>query len=166
MLRRQPRRNWRHNRTQNPPWPSRHSVPENGTTSIIAVRLAIMRTRHRVLKEHIVMKKDSHKSTVVNPKSKAIKANVASDVNKSKVTTKYRPKLVATSLKPVKLEHVSIEQLCIMELLSEEHDRAELEGRPGQLTLTRERYEAKIAEKKREKKETAKSRRFSLRDSF
>src|ERR1039458_2788468 len=34
MLRRQTRRNWRRNRTQNPSYPSRHSVPEIGTTSV------------------------------------------------------------------------------------------------------------------------------------
>jgi hypothetical protein len=27
------RKNWRRNQTQNPPWPSRHSVPKTGTTS-------------------------------------------------------------------------------------------------------------------------------------
>jgi hypothetical protein len=34
ILPRQPRRTWRRNRTQNPPYPSRHSVLENGTTSV------------------------------------------------------------------------------------------------------------------------------------
>src|SRR5271157_1284969 len=38
ILPRQTRRNWRRNRTQNPPYPSRHSVPENGTTSLTRSR--------------------------------------------------------------------------------------------------------------------------------
>src|SRR6266545_1232967 len=33
MLGRQTRRNWRRNRTQNPPYPSRRTVPQSGTTS-------------------------------------------------------------------------------------------------------------------------------------
>lgn len=72
----------------------------------------------------------------------------------------HSSKLVATNLKPVKLENVSIEQLCIMELLSEESERAKSEGRGGLLTIRPERYRAKIAEKKRERKETGKVSTF------
>src|ERR1019366_10171921 len=42
MLRRQTRRNWRRNRTQNPSYQSRHSVPEIGTTSNLRIAIAIL----------------------------------------------------------------------------------------------------------------------------
>src|SRR5271169_3258190 len=44
ILPRQTRRNWRRNRTQNPPYPSRHSVPETGTTSHRAIASVILTT--------------------------------------------------------------------------------------------------------------------------
>ena len=85
---------------------------------------------------------------------------------KSQAMKRYSQTSVATNLKPMKLENVSIKQLCIMELISEECERADLEGRRGgRLTLRGDRYKAKIAKKMREKKQ-AKSQRFSLRDNF
>ena len=79
---------------------------------------------------------------------------------------RYSKTPVATNLKPVKLENVSIEQLCIMEMLSEECERANLEGHNGRLTLRGDRYQAKIAEKMREKKETGKVSTFLTEGQF
>jgi hypothetical protein len=79
---------------------------------------------------------------------------------KSQAMKRYSQTPVATNLKPMKLEKVSIEDLCMMELISEERERANLEGRSGHLTLRGDRYQAKIAEKMREKKETGKVSTF------
>ena len=68
-------------------------------------------------------------------------------------------KPVATNIKPIKLENVSIEEMCIMEMLSEASEKAELEGH-SRITLTRERLDAKIAEKLSEKKQTGKVSTF------
>ena len=73
---------------------------------------------------------------------------------------------VVTNLTPIKLANVSIEQLCIMEMLSEERERANLEGHEGRLTLSGDRYKAKIAEKMREKKETGKVSTFLTEGQF
>ena len=85
---------------------------------------------------------------------------------KSQAMKRYSKTPVATNLKPVKLENVSIEQLCIMEMLSEERERANLEGHEGRLTLSGDRYKAKIAEKMREKKETGKVSTFLTEGQF
>ena len=85
---------------------------------------------------------------------------------KSQAMKRYSKTPVATNLKPVKLENVSIEQLCIMEMLSEERERANLEGHEGRLTLSGARYKAKIAEKMREKKETGKVSTFLTEGQF
>ena len=86
---------------------------------------------------------------------------------KSQAMKRYSKTPVATNLKPVKLENVSIEQLCIMEMLSEECERANLKGRRGgRLTLRGDRYQAKIAEKMREKKETGKVSTFLTEGQF
>ena len=68
-------------------------------------------------------------------------------------------KPVVTNLTPIKLENVSIEELCMMELLSEASERAEREGH-NRITLTSDRLKEKIAEKLREKKETGKVSTF------
>ena len=53
-----------------------------------------------------------------------------------------------------------------MEMLSEECERANLEGRSGHLTLRGDRYKAKIAEKMREKKETGRVSTFLTEGTF
>ena len=79
---------------------------------------------------------------------------------------KYSQNPVVTNPKPMKLENVSIEDLCMMELISEERERANLEGHEGHLTLSGARYKAKIAEKMREKKETGKVSTFLTEGQF
>lgn len=74
-------------------------------------------------------------------------------------------KLVVTNIKPIKLANLSVEDLCLMELISEESEKAELEGH-NRLTLTRDRLDAKIVEKLREKKETGKVSTFLTEGQF
>ena len=85
---------------------------------------------------------------------------------KSQAMKRYSHIPVVTNLKPMKLENVSIEDLCMMELISEERERANLEGHEGHLTLSSDRYQAKIAEKMREKKETGKVSTFLTEGQF
>jgi hypothetical protein len=79
---------------------------------------------------------------------------------KSRVTKVQSQIPVATNLKPIKIAECSIEELCTMEIISEEMDKAEREGNGGVLTMDWDRLQAKIAEKKREKKETGKVSTF------
>jgi hypothetical protein len=85
---------------------------------------------------------------------------------KSQAMKRYSQNPVVTNLKPMKLENVSIEDLCMMELISEERERANLEGHEGRLTLRGDRYQAKITEKMREKKETGKVSTFLTEGTF
>ena len=50
---------------------------------------------------------------------------------KSQVKKRNMPYIYKDTTKPMKLENLSIRQLCIMELLSEESGRADLEGHGG-----------------------------------
>jgi len=79
---------------------------------------------------------------------------------KSRVTKVQSQTPIATNLKPIQIADCSIEELCTMEIISEEMDKAEREGNGGVLTMDWERLQAKIAEKKREKKETGKVSTF------
>ena len=85
---------------------------------------------------------------------------------KSQVKKRNMPYVYKDTTKPMKLENLSIRQLCIMELLSEESERADLEGHGGCLTLKRDRIEARVAEKMREKKETGKVSTFLTEEQF
>jgi hypothetical protein len=82
-------------------------------------------------------------------------------MSKKKSQVKIKPYVYTDN----RFKNLSIGERCLLELLMEEYEKAELEGR-DRITLTPDGLEAKFAEKMREKKEKVKSQRFPPRDKF
>jgi hypothetical protein len=78
----------------------------------------------------------------------------------SKAPRLKEPCLSADTIKPINYERLSIRELCLLEALAEESEKAHREGRTGATTVTHEQVKAKIVEKKRERKKTGKISTF------
>ena len=79
---------------------------------------------------------------------------------KSEIVKTNEPYLYADTIKLINYERLSIRKLCLLEALAEESEKAHREGRTGARTVTHEQVEAKIVEKKRERKKTGKISTF------